>query len=251
VRSEEHYPDTRSLEQRAQCIGSNQQGGGQGLLFKKKNIQREDDRVWATTELKWNGIVDEILNESGHYLLVLAVAHFKKTATDMRMHFQARNLQIKDFEGTFNFHMGELKKESNQALIVMAERISEFNGRMKQFAAPEMKDQEVLIIVAEHHPLHECDEALLSFISDLPFRSRIRFHSALDEPLLKMFGAERVLDAVKHLGWDEREYISHPLISSAIEKAQKRIKDKATGNQRVDSMDEWFHYNLTMEKGIG
>jgi preprotein translocase subunit SecA len=53
------------------------------------------------------------------------------------------------------------------------------------------------------------------------------------------------------LGWDEREYISHPLISSAIEKAQKRIKDKATGNQRVDSMDEWFHYNLTMEKGIG
>jgi hypothetical protein len=55
------------------------------LLFKKKNIQREDDRVWATTELKWNGIADEILSESGNYLLVLAVAHFKKTAAEKKV----------------------------------------------------------------------------------------------------------------------------------------------------------------------
>jgi preprotein translocase subunit SecA len=226
-------------------IGSNQQGGGQGLLFKKKNIQREDDRVWTTTELKWNGIVDEILSERSNYLLVLAVAHFKKTAAEMRVRFQARNLQIKDFEEAFSFHSSELKKAANQPLIVMAERISEFDGRMRHLGASEIKNQEILFIVAEHHPLHECDEALLSFMSNLPCRSRIRFHSALDEPLLRMFGAERVLDIVKRLGLDERQYISHPLISSAIEKAQKRIKDKATGNQRVDSIDEWFHYNLT------
>jgi len=220
------------------------------LLFKKKNIQREDDRVWATTESKWNGIVDEILSESGNYLLVLAIAHFKKTAAEMRVRFQTRNLQIKDFEEGFNFNNGGLGKGRNQALIVMAERISEFDGRMTQLGASEMKKQELLFIVAEHHPLHECDEALFSSMSNLRCRSRIRFHSALDEPLLKMFGAERVLDVVKHLGLDERQCISHPLISSAIEKAQKRIKDKATGNQRVDSMDEWFHYNFTMEKGI-
>ena len=132
----------------------------------------------------------------------------------------------------------------------MAEKISEFNERMKQLALPEIKNQEVLFIVAEHHPLPECDEALLSFMSNLPCPSRIHFHSALDEPLLKMFGAERVLDILKHLGLDERQYISHPLISSAIEKAQKRIKDKATGSQRVDSMDEWFHYNLPMAKAV-
>jgi preprotein translocase subunit SecA len=220
------------------------------LLFKKKNIQRVEDRVWATTELKWNGIADEILSESGNYLLVLAVAHFKKTAAEMRERFQARNLQIKDFEEAFNFHSSDLKKGTNQAFIVMAERISEFDGRMRQLGASEMKDEELLFIVAEHHPLYECDEALLSLMSTLPYRSTIRFHCALDEPLLKMFGAERVLDVLKHLGLDERQYISHSLISSAIEKAQKKIKDKATGNQRVDSMDEWFHYNLTMEKGI-
>jgi preprotein translocase subunit SecA len=221
------------------------------LLFKKKNIRREDDRIWATTESKWNGIVDEILSESGHCLLVLVVAHFKKTATDMKVQFQARNVQIKDFEETFNFHTGESKKASNQTLIVMAERISEFDGRVRQLRASEMKDQELLFIVAEHHPLHECDEASLSFMSNLPCRSRIRFHCALDEPLFKMFGAERVLEVVRRLGLDERQYISHSLISSAIEKAQKKIKDQSTGNQRVDSMDEWFQYNLPTAMGVG
>jgi preprotein translocase subunit SecA len=221
------------------------------LLFKKKHFRREDDRVWATTESKWNGIVDEILSESANYLLVLAVAHFKKTAAEMRIRFQARNLQIKDFEEAFNFHSSELKKATNQALILMAERISEFGGRMRQLAESEMKDQELLFIVAEHHPLHECDEALLSFMSNLPCRSRIRFHCALDEPLFKMFGAERVLEVVRRLGLDERQYISHSLISSAIEKAQKKIKDQSTGNQRVDSMDEWFQYNLPTAMGVG
>jgi preprotein translocase subunit SecA len=217
-------------------------------LFKKKNIQREDDRVWTTTELKWNGIAEEILSESGNYFLVPAVAHFKKTATDMRGHLQARNVQIKEFEGNFNFGIDQLKKTSNQALVVMAERLSEFAERMGQLGSSGIRDQEVLFIVAEHHPLYEFDEAVLSSMEKLPCRSRIRFHSALDEPLLKMFGAERVLDIVKKLGLDERKYISHPLISSAIEKAQKKIRDKAAGNQQVDSMDEWFHYNLPVGK---
>jgi hypothetical protein len=110
------------------------------LLFKKKNIQREDDRIWETTELKWNGIADEILSESGNYLLVLPVALFKKTAAEMRVCFQARNLEVKDFEEAFNFHSSELKKATNQALIVMAERISELDGRMSQLRASEMKD---------------------------------------------------------------------------------------------------------------
>jgi hypothetical protein len=107
-----------------------------------------------------------------------------------------------------------------------------------------MKDKELLFIIAEHHPLYECDEALLSFMPNLPCRSRVRFHSALDELLWKIFGAERALGVLKRLGLDEKQYISHHLISSAIEQAQKKIKDKATGNQRVDSMEEWFYYNF-------
>lgn len=121
----------------------------------------------------------------------------------------------------------------------------ELNPTIRQFGEAELQGKEVLIIAAEHHPLAESDEVLLSFMDNLPCRSRIRFHCALDEPLFKMFGGERVISLLKNLGWNEKEYISHPVISSAIEKAQKKVKDKAKGNQRVESNDEWFYYNLT------
>ncbi len=35
--------------------------------------------------------------------------------------------------------------------------------------------------------------------------------------------------------------------TSAIQKAQKDIKKKARGDNRVDSMEEWFRYNLSVD----
>ncbi len=53
-----------------------------------------------------------------------------------------------------------------------------------------------------------------------------------------------VIRMLQTLQPSENEYISHPLVTSAIRKAQKNIKKKAKGNNRVDSMEEWFQYNL-------
>jgi preprotein translocase subunit SecA len=130
-------------------------------------------------------------------------------------------------------------------LLILAEKLSELDTCIQQLGEPEIKNREVLMIAAEHHPLKEGDEVLFSFMSRLTCRSRIRFHCALDEPLFKLFGGERVSSLLKNLGWKEKDHISHSVISSAIEKAQEKVKQKARGNQRVDSVEDWFHYNAT------
>ena len=53
-------------------------------MFFKKRGQRDDDRIWMTTDLKWNGIVNEILKERSENVFILVVAHFKKTAAVRR-----------------------------------------------------------------------------------------------------------------------------------------------------------------------
>ncbi len=116
-------------------------------------------------------------------------------------------------------------------MLIMAENISELDGRIRQFG----ESKRVLVLVAEHYPLPEGDEALFSFLSNLPSQSTIRFHSALDEPFFKM---------IQTLQPNENEYISHHFVTSAIRKAQENIKKKTRDNNRVDSMEEWFHYNL-------
>lgn len=57
--------------------------GVEGLFFKKR-VQRDDDRIWMTTDLKWNGIVDEVLRERAENVFILVVAYFKKTAAELK-----------------------------------------------------------------------------------------------------------------------------------------------------------------------
>jgi hypothetical protein len=195
-----------------------------------------------TANLKWNGIVDEVLRERGESLFILVVVHFKKTAAELKKQFQSRSLAFKNYESHPYFGQWE-KTDTNQPVFVMAENISELGDPIRQFG----ESKRVLVLVAEHYPLPEGDEALFSFLSNLPCQSTIRFHSALDEPFFKMFGGDRISNVMKMLetlGQGEKEYISHSLVTSAIQKAQKDIKKKATGNNRVDSMEEWFQYNL-------
>jgi hypothetical protein len=219
---------------------------GEGkMFFKKKRFEREGDRVWATSELKWNGMVDEMIREQNQYLLILATAHFQKTFNEMRQQFQSKNVKFKDYDQSFSFHVGESKEERAPILLIPAEKLSELDGYFQLLGEPEAKGREVLIVSAEHHPIKEGDEMLFSFASRLPCRVRIRFHCALDEPLFKLFGGERILSLLNNLGWNEKDYISHSAINSAIEKAQEKVKEKARGDQRVDSSDEWFYYNVT------
>ncbi len=215
------------------------------MFFKKKKYEREGDRVWATTELKWRGMVDEIIKESDQYILILATAHFKKTVHEMRKQFQTRGLKFKDYDAAFRFHVEEWKEGRGPVLLVMAEKLSELDTLFQPLEEAEMKGREILISAAEHHPLKEGDEILFSFASRLPCRSRIRFHCAIDEPLFKMFGGDRLSSILKNMGWNENDSISHSMIISAIEKAQEKVKQKARGNERVDSVEDWFYYNVT------
>ncbi len=53
-------------------------------MFFKKRVQMDDDRIWMTTDLKWNGIVVELLKERSENAFILVVVHFKKTATELK-----------------------------------------------------------------------------------------------------------------------------------------------------------------------
>ena len=162
----------------------------------------------------------------------------------MKKKFQSRGLVFKDYEGHSHFGRWE-KADTNQPVLIMAENISELGDPIRQFG----ESKRVLVLVAEHYPLPEGDEALLSFLSNLPSRPTIRFHSALDEPFFKMFGGEGMSSAIKMIQTlqpNENEYISHHFVTSAIRKAQENIKKKVRGNNRVDSMEEWFQYNLNI-----
>lgn len=94
----------------------------------------------------------------------------------------------------------------------------------------------------------EQDNIIHSFANDLPYKSEIVYYTSLEEPLMKALGGDKIISLMEMLGVKDR-YIEHPVISSSIIQAQKKIKNQCLGNQRVKSAQEWFYYNCPNFKG--
>ncbi|MED5475314.1 MAG: preprotein translocase subunit SecA [Candidatus Neomarinimicrobiota bacterium] len=50
------------------------------------------------------------------------------------------------------------------------------------------------------------------------------FYISLEDNLMRLFGSERIANAMDRLGMDENENISHSMISNSIERAQKKVE---------------------------
>jgi preprotein translocase subunit SecA len=216
------------------------------MFFKKRKFKKEDDRVWATKTSKFNGICDEILEETGKDIIVLTIAHFEKTLEEMTKNFNERDIKYKSFTSKWDisdFDLSKITQEGIKAIVLLTNVVSNPDQFKNVTWQDSQKGERIHIAVVEHHPLAERDETVLLFAECFQNIPTIRFHVSLDEPIMKIFGSEGITELIKKLGWDENSFISHKMITSAIASAQKKIKKKALGDQRVKSMEEWFYYN--------
>jgi hypothetical protein len=95
------------------------------------------------------------------------------------------------------------------------------------------------IIFIEHHPMKSKEEMLFS---ELGLKEAIIL-TALDEPLLTLFGGEKIIDMMQKLGMKEDEIIEHKMVSQSIANAQKKIEEKLVVEQSVRSQAEWLERN--------
>ena len=56
-----------------------------------------------------------------------------------------------------------------------------------------------------------------------------RFYISLEDDLLRLFGSEKLMSVFNALGVEDGEQIEHKMLSSAIEKAQKKIENNNFG----------------------
>jgi hypothetical protein len=96
------------------------------------------------------------------------------------------------------------------------------------------------VLFLEHHPLVEKEKELLE---KLQLKQAI-FYSALDEPLFKFFGGDRISSMIEKLGLSENEAIEHQMISTAIKNAQEKISKQVVIDYSAQSQAGWFSKNI-------
>ena len=96
------------------------------------------------------------------------------------------------------------------------------------------------VVFIEHHPMKTKED---QFFDQLNLKNVV-FLSAVDEPLLKYFGGEKLVKVMESLGMKEEDPIEHKLITQSIVTAQKKIDAKVLVEQSTKSQAEWMQRNL-------
>jgi hypothetical protein len=95
-------------------------------------------------------------------------------------------------------------------------------------------------VFVEHYPLHIKE---LDLIKDWG-AEKIIVYSAMDEPLFKHFGSEKLIPIMKMLGMKEDEVIEHSMVSKSIINGQEKIAQQVTIEQSASSQEEWMRKNI-------
>ena len=96
------------------------------------------------------------------------------------------------------------------------------------------------VVLIEHHPMKTKEDQLFDQLS----LKNVVFLTAVDEPLLKYVGGEKLIKIMERLGMKEEDPIEHKLITQSIITAQKKIDAKVVIEQSTRSQAEWMQRNL-------
>jgi hypothetical protein len=95
-------------------------------------------------------------------------------------------------------------------------------------------------VLTEHYPLHSKEIKLVEQFSI----EKIIVFSAMDEPLFKHFGSEKMIPLMKLLGMKEDEPIEHSSVTKYIKRGQEKIAATVIAEQFAKSQEEWMAKNV-------
>ena len=96
------------------------------------------------------------------------------------------------------------------------------------------------VIFAEHYPLPEKEDEFYHYLG----LQSATVYTSLDEPFLKMFGGDKLINLMQKMGAKEDESIEHSMVSASIRKAQEKIRKKVAFESSARSQEEWMQRNV-------
>ncbi|MBX3132725.1 MAG: preprotein translocase subunit SecA [Gemmatimonadaceae bacterium] len=207
-------------------------------------IARDDrqDLIYKTRREKYNGIVEETrrLHQLGFPVLV-GTASVEASETLSRM-FQRAGLPHNVLNAKFHQREAEIVSLAGQpgAITIatnMAGRGTDIKlgegvraSRPSVVKDPNGRDVDVSepgglhIIGSERHESRRIDRQLRGRAGRQGDPGASQFFLSLEDDLMRLFGSDRIARLMDGLGAQEGEVLTHPLITRAIEQAQKRVE---------------------------
>jgi len=95
-------------------------------------------------------------------------------------------------------------------------------------------------VFTEHYPLHTKELDLIKNWAT----EKIVVYSAMDEPLFKHFGSDKLIPLMKMMGMKEDEVIEHSMVTKSIIKGQEKIAGQVSSEHPAYSQGDWMKKNI-------
>ena len=218
-----------------------------------KPIARNDmnDRIYRTKREKYNAVIDEIqaMVEQGRPVLVGTTSvEISELLSKM---LNIRKIKHNVLNAKLHQQEAQVVAEAGRAGVVTI--ATNMAGRGTDIKlTPEVKEAGGLAIIGtERHESRRVDRQLRGRAGRQGDPGSSVFYVSLEDDLMRMFGSERIAAVMDRMGFQEGEMIEHSMISSSIERAQKKVEENNFGiRKRLIEYDDVMNQqrNLIYEK---
>lgn len=188
-----------------------------------------DDAVYMTKKEKFKAVVEAVKEAHARKQPVLVGTITIETSELLSRMLNKEGIRHQVLNAKFHEQEAEIVAHAGEAGNVtiatnMAGRGTDIKLDDVAKAAGGLK-----IIGTERHESRRIDNQLRGRSGRQGDPGESRFYISLEDDLMRLFGSEKLMKVFQSLGVAENEQIEHKMLSSAIEKAQKKIEGNNYG----------------------
>lgn len=210
-----------------------------------------DDRIYKTAREKYNAVIEEIvkMRNSGRPTLVgttsVEISELLSKMLGMRkIPHQVLNAKLHQKEADIVAKAGQ--STGGLGSVTIATNMAGRGTDIK--LSPEVKAAGGLAIIGtERHESRRVDRQLRGRSGRQGDPGSSVFFVSLEDKLMRLFAAERIARVMDRLGFKEGEVLEAPIISSTVEKAQKKVEENNFGiRKRLLEYDDVMNKQRTV-----
>lgn len=191
-----------------------------------------DDKVYKTMREKFNAVAIEIeeLNKAGRPVLV-GTTSVEISELLSRM-LNMKKIKHNVLNAKQHAREAEIVAGAGQSGAVTIATNMAGRGTDIKLSAESKAAGGLAIIGTERHESRRVDRQLRGRAGRQGDPGSSQFYLSLEDGLMRMFGSDRIAKLMDRMGLEEGEVIQHSMITSSVERAQKKVEENNFGMRK-------------------
>ena len=189
----------------------------------------QNDLIYKTKKAKYEAVINRIVELTSEGRPVLVGTTDVETSELLSRMLRLRGIQHQVLNAKQHAREAEVVAHAGQKSTVTIATNMAGRGTDIKLSDEVRKAGGLAIIGTERHDSRRVDRQLRGRAGRQGYPGTSTFYVSLEDKLMRLFGSERIAGVVDRLGMEDNEALEAPMLSSSIERAQKKVEENNFG----------------------